>query len=288
MTVNKKLNIACHIYLSNNAYIESYQLGLIIEGILVIMATKKDITSDTTLELEGDISPNQLIKAVKAFHSLLNGSRKFHSPDKNIHWTVQVKKGCNLVEYSPKGEINSAIIQNVQRDLAQHIEQGLTQLRNGTERPEGFDTDMIRDLRTLCDVSKDKEDSKTSVRLWLNKKSSDVTMTIRSNADNILGNKFEEHGAVEGMLQMLDVHDGKEFAIFESLNRKRIKCTAESDEIFNLAYKLFDKRVEAEGLVKYDALGIPNEITVEHFSVLPQITNPDDYKNTRGILKKYV
>jgi len=244
------------------------------------MAHKGDIESDITLELNGDVSPNQLAKALNALSALLNSGHRQVDPDKTMQWSVQVKKGSNLVGFYPTATpVNPVVIDNIQR--------GLVQLESGVDKPNGFSESMMHNLRTLCDISKDTKNKKTNVRLWLRKEASDITMTIKSNVDIALAGEFEEHGAVEGRLQILDAHDGQ-FVIFESLSMKKILCAVENDEVFTQAYKLFEKRVEAEGLIKYSASGLPYEILVDRFNLIPEATNIQDYKSTRGILKEYV
>lgn len=244
------------------------------------MAQKGDIESDITLELDGYVSPSQLAKALNAFSALLNSGHRQLDPDKKIQWSIQVKKGSNLVGfYAENTDYNPAVLNN--------IKHGLSELEKGVVKPEGFSEGMMHNLRTLCDVSKSTKKRNTSVRLWLNKEANNITMTIKSNIEVALAGEFEEHGAVEGRLQILDAHDGQ-FVIFEPLSMKKILCAVENDEVFTKAYEIFGQRVEAEGLIKYSATGIPYEILVDRFNVIPETVNIHSYKEAKGILKEYV
>lgn len=247
------------------------------------MAKKEDIESDITLELDGEVSPNQMARALNALSALLNSAHRKADPDKNIQWTVQVKKGSNLFGYSAasgSAQPDPAVLDNIQA--------GLKKLQGGMDRPAGFTDGMMHNLRTLCEISKDTKKKKTNVRLWLKKEASDITVTIKSNVEVALAGEFEEYGAIEGRLQALDAHDGYQLAIYEPLRQKKIVCSVEDDEVFTEAYKLFEQRVEAEGLIKYGANGVPYEITVERFNLIPEIVDTESYKRTRGILKEYV
>lgn len=245
------------------------------------MANKGDIESDITLEVNGEVSPAQFARALNALSALLNSAHRQVDPDSNIQWVLQVKKGSNLAGFNPaQGSIvNPAVIQNLQT--------GISQLANGIEKPEGFTEGMMHNLRTLCEISKDTKNKKIGVRLWLKKEPSDITVTIKSNVEVALAGEFEEEGAIEGRLQILDAHDGQ-FAIYEPLHNKKIVCTVENDEIFTEAYKQFEQRVEAEGLIKYNASGVPYEILVNRFNRIPEAADIPSYKETRGILKPYV
>ena len=163
----------------------------------------------------------------------------------------------------------------------------MSQLERGIDKPEGFNESMMHNVRTLCDISKNTKKKKTSVRLWFNKEVRDITTTIKSNVGIALAGEFEEYGAIEGRLQTLDAHDKYQFAIYEPLRLKKIICAVDNDEIFTEAYTLFKQRVEAEGMIKYSATGIPYEILVERFNHIPDAVDRQSYKGTRGILKEY-
>lgn len=245
------------------------------------MASKGDIESDITLEVNGEVSPAQFARALNALSALLNSAHRQVDPDSNIQWALQVKKGSNLAGFNPVQGfvVNPAVIQNLQT--------GIGQLANGIDKPEGFTEGMMHNLRTLCDISKDTKNKKIGVRLWLKKEPSDITVTIKSNVEVALAGEFEEEGAIEGKLQILDAHDGQ-FAIYEPLHNKKIICSVENDAIFTEAYRMFEQRVEAEGLIKYNASGVPYEILVNRFNHIPEAADIPSYKETRGILKPYV
>lgn len=246
------------------------------------MATKDDIESDITLEVDGDVSPGQLAKALTAFSALLNSAHKQAHPEKNMQWVIQVKSGSNLVGFYPaKGAMP------VDYDAVMSIQRGLKELENGIDRPSGFTDGMMHNLRTLCDVAKNTKSKKTSVRLWIKKEASDITLTVKSHIDVALSGEFEEYGAIEGRLQAMDA-DGYQLEIEEPLHLKRISCSVEGDDVFTEAYKLFEKRVEAEGRIKYNSYGIPYEIMIEKIYPIHDTPDKDGYKKTKGILKEYV
>lgn len=247
------------------------------------MAHERDIQSDITLELDGDVSPKQLAGALNALSALLDAGHKQLDPDKAMDWSIQVKQGSNLVEFHPKTAINPALIGNIQR--------GFKELENGAENLDGFDESMLDNMRALCDISKDTETKKTSVCLWLNRKPSRFTKATKENVKKIMlaseAEAFESYGTIEGKLEILDVHDGNKFAIYDSLHSKKILGNPESDEIFNYAQKLFGKTVEANGLIKYKN-GRARQIFVRRLIERPRPPADYDYRSARGILKKYV
>lgn len=242
------------------------------------MATERDIQSDITLEIDGELpSPHQLAAAITAFSALLNSAQRKCDEKASVKWGVQVSKGSNLLGYFPKTPINPLAISM--------IENGLHSLENGSEFPTGFDESMLYNIQTLCEIGKSRKGKNIAVKAWFNKKPIGINASIRANVDIALEGAFSEYGAIEGRLEVLDVHDALEFAIYEPLHSKRIACTVSEQQVFDSAYKLYEQRVEAEGMIKYTGKGIPYEIKVERLHPIVPLQGVQDYKLTRGILR---
>lgn len=245
------------------------------------MATAKDILSDITLEVDGDLpSPNQLAEAMTAFSALLNSAHRKCNEKSAVRWGMQVSKGSNLLGYIPQSPFNPQAISI--------IENGLLALENGAESPPNFDESMLNNLLTITELVKKRKGQETSVRLWFHKHPYNIGNAIKSNLNIAMEGSFYEYGSIEGRLEILDSHNGMDFSIYEPLYSKRISCVAAAKEVFERAYQLYEQRVEAEGMIKYTAKGIPFEIKVERIhSLVPEQGIPN-YQSTRGILKDYV
>ena len=245
------------------------------------MATERDIESDITLEIDGDlVSPTQLAKALTAFSALLNSAHRKCDESASVKWGIQVSKGSNLLAFIPKNQINPAAIAIV--------EEGLRSLDKEARCPSGYDESMLYNLQTLSEIVKNTKTQRTTLKAWLYKKPIPIGAAIKGNVDIVLEGAFSEYGAVEGKLLVLDSEDAPEFVIIEPLHAKRITCTAVDRAVFDSAYNLYEQRVEAEGMIKYTGNGVPYAIRVDKIhSILPTPGVPD-YKLTRGILKQYV
>lgn len=244
------------------------------------MAKKSDIESDITLELDGTVTPGQLIEAISAFSGLLNGGQKNIDASVNPQWTIQVKKGSNLIGYYSH-TASPALISN--------LENGLRKLEAGAEMPTGFDEMMLRNICRLQAIEKNTKARKTNVKIWLDREPTPLHPRMKDHIDKVLKGAFEEYGAVEGVLKILDSHNDHQFAIVEPLYFKKILCFPAADgSVFAEAYKLFGQKVEAEGMVKYTSHGIPYEILVDKIYQLPVVKDANAYVLTQGILKPYV
>ena len=213
---------------------------------------------------------------------MINNSYKQINPDKSLKWTVKVKEGSNLIGYY------TADISSVS-PIVNTIKEDLKNLEKGIDEHDEFNKPSMQNLQTLCDISKNTKNKETNVRLWLGKEANDINMAIKSNVNLALSGEFKEYGTVEGVLEMLNAHGVTTNVQFMNLlHLKKISCILENNEIFEKAYQLFEKRVEAEGLIKYNATGIAYEILVERLNEIPEIDNKQNYEDTRGILKEYV
>ena len=245
------------------------------------MANKKDIETDITLEIDGDLpSPNQLAMVITSFSALINNAQKELEDGKTISWGVQVKKGSNLIGYVPNIPVNPQVVVMVAN--------GIRQFESGCTRPVGFSEAMLFNLQNLCEVTKSSKKQSIKVNVWLNKESIALSGNVKTNINKALAGTFIEYGSIEGLLQTIDSHAGYQFAIYEPLYNKKITCTIGNGEVPKQAYTLWEQRVEAEGMIKYSSEGLPCEMQVDRLSALISSVGIPDYKLTRGILKDYV
>ncbi len=68
------------------------------------MATEKDIHSNVTLELDGEITPSQITKAITAFAALMNAAHDEADKKNKVKWQVKVKEGSQLIGLLPQKE----------------------------------------------------------------------------------------------------------------------------------------------------------------------------------------
>lgn len=247
------------------------------------MATEKDIEHNITLELDGEITPKQLSDAVMALSSIVKSAHKTAGID-NLSLQIQVKKGSQLVEFFPQKDSC-----DIDYMTLENISAGINSFETDTKNSYGFSDSMLRNLLNLCNVAKlNSKNEHNKVKIWFYKKPLEITKNMQENLELILGGIFTEHGSIEGRLLVLDKQGEKnQFAITEPLHFRKIKCTTSDNPVFDDAYKFFGKRIEAEGMIRYDKNGLPSEICVDFIRPLPTDEELPDYKLTRGILKQY-
>src|SRR5262249_20926886 len=116
------------------------------------MANDADIDADLTLEIDGsNVTPEKFMKGVRAFFGLVNEiTRDLAQPKDFVHWTVQVKRGSNLIGIVPaQANIPAARLDTIYS----RIYEGVASLENSAEEPEGIPEAALKHIRELASVA---------------------------------------------------------------------------------------------------------------------------------------
>ena len=113
-------------------------------------------------------------------------------------------------------------------------------------------------------------------------------MTVKSVAfiDDVLGEAFEEHGAVSGRVQTVSERGSIKFVIYDSLTDKPIQCLIGEDQMEE-AMHAFGHRAEVYGMVAYKKDGQARRIRVEEINVFPPDAELPSAKDVRGLLRNW-
>jgi hypothetical protein len=243
------------------------------------MATKSDIETELTLEVEGELTIAKFIKAATAFLGYVDEvTEAAAGEDARPNWIVQVKKGSNLIGVTPQPGFNPAVIEATYA----RVKRGIEQIDNIAAIEHEVSESAFRDLKRLAEVV--NED--TEVRLWIKKEPVRLSQKVAATIGDFYGAGYKDYGSVEGKLQVVSERGSYRAEITDPLNGGVIKCYLEP-ELLSIALSLFGKRVEAYGRVRYRADGTLLSIEVEEFvPILPPEKIPS-YKDVRGILKEY-
>lgn len=243
------------------------------------MATKSDIETELTLEVEGDLTIAKFIKASSAFLNYVDEVTKASAGDEpRPEWIVQAKKGSNLIGVSPQPGFNPAVIEATYA----RVRRGIEQIDNITEIEGDITEPALRDLKRLAEVV--NED--TEVRLWIKKEPVRLSQKIAATIGEYYGAGYKDYGSVEGKLQVVSERGSYRAEITDPLTNAAIKCFLEND-LLQTALGLFGQRVEAYGKVRYRADGFLLSIEVEELMAITPPENIPSFKDVKGILKAY-
>jgi len=99
---------------------------------------------------------------------------------------------------------------------------------------------------------------------------------------NKIISESEDSGSVEGVLDVVSAHNGYVFNIVEPIFERTVKCTI-PESMMEKALGAFGKRVEVEGVIRYNKEGLPLGIKVKDLSKFPDTENIPNFKKLRGI-----
>lgn len=249
------------------------------------MAVLDDIDTELTLEIDGrNVTPEMFLKSVDAFFGLLKAvTQDVCRNGDRVSWRVQVKAGSNLVGVAPTASSPFRAVNSI----TEIAKSGIQSLESKAEKPAGFPAAALEYARDLGKLVGTGEHSDTTIRLWRKKESISLSRNSVTHADELLKQAFvEDHGSVEGHLEMATRHDSKFFRVYESIWGKSIKCFV-GDGLLEEALDHFGKRVEVYGLIRYRKDGTPVSVKVEEIVPFPDPLKIPDYKDVKGILRKY-
>lgn len=248
------------------------------------MATRGEIDTELTLEIDGTtVTTEKFQRGVTAFFGVLSDVSRSVCDGKNrLEWHVQVKSGSNLVGVRPASGATPEAALAVIRTLAD----GIATIEQTATEPQGFNEQALKRLRDLGRIAGTSEHDDTRIRVWAERNPIQVTHRSVVHVSEIVEGELEDHGSVEGKLQILSDRQQPHFVIYERLWDRAIRCYV-PDDLLEIALGNFRKRVEVYGMVKYRRDGKPVSVTVESIDPIAPPAGTPDFHSVRGILRNY-
>lgn len=250
------------------------------------MATKADIDTDLTLELDGrNLTPEKFMKGVRAFFGLVSEiTRELAGPQDFINWTVQVKHGSNLVGIVPS---HSNVPAPVLDKIYVRVYEGISSIENSSQQPEGLPEAALKHIRELGSIAGtgDDEDDDTTVRIWAKKLPAPVTHKAAAHVAVLLAETYEDFGTIEGRVQVISEQGELHVFITEPVSGRRVRCLFE-EEMVPRFLSAFRKRVEVKGRIKYRRDHKPTSIFATGLTEFPDNKDLPSFREMRGIFRE--
>ncbi len=247
------------------------------------MAIKPDeVKGQIALELDNErVTASDFLRAVESFVGLIRELTKSvkDSLPKDA-WEIEVQEGSqviNAVSTNKLTDIESVSIVNA-------VLNGIGSLSDEAEIPDLYSEKAVEHIKSLGGLVH-RADNGIPVRVLSRTQAVPLTNNAYNHASEILSWKYEDHGTVEGVLDVVSAHDGYEIRLCDPIFGKSVKC-AVSEELMQQALGAFKKRVEVDGLIRYDREGRPISVKVEHITIFPPPETLPSYKQMRGILRQ--
>jgi hypothetical protein len=159
------------------------------------------------------------------------------------------------------------------------LERITTALQNGTDL-SGLDADLLEDIRNLTrPVGKTVQ----SAALVFRDRSFDLSPIITSKLDAALAVDEECEGALEGMLEQINLHGGANvFYIYPEVGPRKVSCHFPM-RLYDEAVSAVGKKVEVLGTLHYRiGATFPHQIAVSHVEAFPPESDLPDWEDLRG------
>lgn len=163
---------------------------------------------------------------------------------------------------------------------------GLKLIEQEARRPDYFTDEALKKARELVRIINGKieriavfgkAESTTTQRI-------PVTQRMAVHVDQLIGTNSVAIGSVEGVLETLSVHKGPEFAIYDVIAARRIRCICDRGTLNQLLTHL-EGRLSVKGEVRFNIRGEPTSVKVESFRPLGDMELPQA-KDIRGLFSK--
>ncbi len=153
-------------------------------------------------------------------------------------------------------------------------------LENGDDL-SGLDADLLEDIRGLA---KPVGKSVANVTLLFNDHRFDLTPKVASKVDTALAVDEECEGAIEGMLEQINLHDGANvFYVYPEIGPRKVTCHF-PPKLLDDAVSAVGRKVEVYGTLHYrSGATFPHQVAVTAIEPFPPESELPDWDDLRGM-----
>jgi hypothetical protein len=159
------------------------------------------------------------------------------------------------------------------------LERVTTALENGADL-SGLDADLLEDIRAL---TRPVGRTVKSAALVFRDRSFELTALIGSKLDAALAVDEECEGAIEGMLEQINLHHGANvFYIYPEIGPRKVSCRFPAS-LYDEAVAAVGRKVEVFGTLHYRVgATFPHQIAVSGVEAFPPESDLPDWEDLRG------
>lgn len=164
------------------------------------------------------------------------------------------------------------------------IIESLVRVTNALENEDdlsGLDADLLEDIRGLA---KPVGKSVANVTLLFNDHRFDLTSKVVSKIDTALAVDEECAGAIEGMLEQINLHDGANiFHVYPEIGPRKVTCNF-PPKLLDDAVSAVGRKVEVYGVLHYrSGATFPHQVQVAQIEAFPPESELPDWEDVRGM-----
>jgi hypothetical protein len=153
-------------------------------------------------------------------------------------------------------------------------------------RPDYFSDEALIKAKHLANILDGKVD-RILLRGTIEGRLSDdiiVTQRVAAHVDELFGFRRKSLGSVEGTLEVISIHGGESFNIYDKLTGRRIKCICDERSLQDLtSYGNLGRRILVYGEIREDVRGYPLSIKLQNYRFLRDREDLPQPADLRGI-----
>ncbi|MCD6218047.1 hypothetical protein J7L05_09340 [bacterium] len=243
----------------------------------------KDKNNELTIKFEGhDLLPEVFIDGVNEFFKIIKAVTEEICEDESlIKWIIQVREGSTEVVFKQHQDCKARKVELVKDS----VQQGLRILEEKIEEPRYFSDKAIRHAQQLAGILGKSKGTDLSISILGRSKPVNITNNIIEHTKEIL-RAGQAYGSVEGWLHTISMREKPHFVLYEPVWDKAIRCWIDENKLSSM-FKLFGKRIEVFGDIRYKKDGTPVSITVDNVIPFPEADDIPDFHSVIGILENY-
>ena len=153
---------------------------------------------------------------------------------------------------------------DVSQDVVSHYVDGLEMLAQGRELPALFSDDALNAAKRLADLTRGNE---RAVIVRTARRSVEVSQRISANVDDLVSRSYVSEGSVEGVIEMVTIHERTYFRIYDATHGWGVPCYFRQEDLDEVRDAL-GKRASITGRLRSDRLGKPESMQVSAIRLL--------------------
>ena len=240
--------------------------------------------------LKGNLIPvSTFIDAASDLYAILSELEREISGSLNLMWSIaDLSSASASLETIPylRGEDET---DNRERIVSVFV-QGMEKIADRPIRPDYFSDEALIKAKHLAGLLDGNVD-RIAVRGTIRGKLSDqipITQKIAAHVDELIGVRRVSLGSVEGKLELISIHGGPYFNIYDQLTGRRVKCACDREVLNKLTdHRNLGKRILVYGEIREDARGRADSIKMETYRFLRERDELPQVDDIRGIFAKY-
>jgi hypothetical protein len=240
------------------------------------------------LSLTGDlISVQDFLTAAEDLHGLLQEVDRAISGKTTLDWVIVGMRGSSAILETAPRKITEDEPDRGEEVIKAALD-GIQKIEKSPIRPLHFTDGALERARALSRVVMAGNIDQIRIQGSTNgKRIPQVTVTqrIAANIDELIGPRYSAIGSVEGTLEVVSIHGGYSFNVYDLLTGLKVRCICEEQTLADLTSKL-GKRVLVHGQIRSSAKGQPLSIKVERVRVLRDRSDLPQVDDIQGLMNQ--